>query len=386
MKLPDRPLRILVVNWNDRTDPHAGGAEVHIHEVFRRVVELGHEVSLLCNRPQGATRVGEMDGMRVLRVGNRNTFNYFVPGAYRRFFRGRVDVVVDALNKLPVMTPLFVREPVVAIVHHLFGATAFNELNSVAAAYVGLFEALVPRVYRQSLIEVISESTRHDLHMRGFSSDEQIRTVFCGLDAELYTAAERPVVSRDAQPLLLFLGRIKRYKSVETILRALPIIRLAVPGTRLVVAGGGDDVPRLRRLALELGFDEETVHFPGLVSEEEKVRLFRSAWAAIMPSPKEGWGLTVIEASACSTPVLAADSPGLRESVVDGVTGFLYEFGDVDALAELAIKVLSDADLRERLGAAGVAWAARFSWEQAAENTVDILLEALDRRRVGGPR
>jgi glycosyltransferase involved in cell wall biosynthesis len=380
----ERPLRILVANWNDRTDPHAGGAEVHIHEIFKRVAAAGHEVSLLCNRAPGAARAGRLDGMRVLRVGSRNTYNYWVPAAYRRYFRGRVDVVVDALNKLPLMTPLYVREPVVAIVHHLFGATAFQELSSAAAAYVGLFERFVPRVYRDTLIEVISESTREDLHARGVRNDELIRTIFCGLDQEVYRRAlPDPEAARSERPLLLFLGRVKRYKAVETLVRALPLVRREMPETRVVIAGDGDDVPRLRGIAAELGFGPQDVVFPGLVSVREKVRLYQSAWAAVMPSPKEGWGLTVVEASACGTPVIAANSPGLRESVLDGRTGLLYPFGDVETLADHALRLLKDPARREEMGRAGAEWSRNFSWEEAARQTVELLREALLRAKEG---
>lgn len=376
-------LRILVVNWNDCSDPHAGGAEIHIHEIFSRLVSAGHQVTLLCNRPPGASRRDNMDGVSIHRVGTRNTFNYHVPFAYWRHFRGKVDVVVDALNKLPLLTPLFCREPVLAIVHHLFGATAFNELTSLAAAYVGFFERWLPLVYRECPFEVISDSTRDDLRSRGIE-DERIHTVYCGLDPSLYGAAPVPSAARCERPMLLFLGRVKRYKSVDTILRALPLVRASCPDAHLVVAGSGDDIPRLEQLARSLGLGPNEVHFAGQVSEADKVRLYRQAHAAVMPSPKEGWGLTVVEASACATPVLAADSPGLRESVVDGETGYLYPFGDHERLAELATEVLTAPALREALGTAGVKWASRFSWDRAAEET-GALLRGLPAAGVGGP-
>ncbi|MAE70483.1 MAG: hypothetical protein CME06_08455, partial [Gemmatimonadetes bacterium] len=268
-------LRIGVVNWNDRTDPHAGGAEVHIHEIFKRIASMGHEVTLICNRHRAAARRDQIDGMRVIRVGSRNTFNYHVPLAYYRHLRGRVDVIVDALNKLPLMLPLFSKEPVVAVVHHLFGATAFHEMSSLAAIYVGFFESFVPRVYRDSLIEVISESTREDLHLRGATNDRNIRTVFCGLDQDLYCAATDPSAGRDERPMLLFLGRIKRYKSVETIIEAMARVRGEIGNAHLVIAGEGDDVPRLRGIAAASGWSDDVVRFAGEVSDAEKVGLYR---------------------------------------------------------------------------------------------------------------
>jgi glycosyltransferase involved in cell wall biosynthesis len=93
----------------------------------------------------------------------------------------------------------------------------------------------------------------------------------------------------------------------------------------------------------------------------------------VQPSPKEGWGLTVVEAGACGTPVVAADSPGLRDSVRRDETGLLVRYDDDDALAAALVRVLRDAPLRERLGAAGIAWAARFTWPDCAARSLAAL-------------
>jgi len=101
----------------------------------------------------------------------------------------------------------------------------------------------------------------------------------------------------------------------------------------------------------------------------------REAWVLVQPSPKEGWGLTVVEAGASGTAVVAADSPGLRDSVRRDETGLLVPFGDDAALEQALVRVLTDAALRERLARAGVEWAARFTWPQCAARSLDALLE-----------
>ena len=106
-----RPERnILLVNWNDRTNPWAGGAEIHLHETFSRIAARGHRVTLLCSGYGGAPAEDALDGMRVVRAGDRYTFNFVLPRVLARRFRGeRFDVVVEALNKVPLCTPLFAR-------------------------------------------------------------------------------------------------------------------------------------------------------------------------------------------------------------------------------------------------------------------------------------
>ena len=166
----------------------------------------------------------------------------------------------------------------------------------------------------------------------------------------------------------MYVGRLKRYKGVEIALRALTIARQARPDLVFEVAGGGDDRGRLERLAQTLGLGE-AVRFLGFVSEEEKRRLLRRAWAVVLASPKEGWGISNVEAAACATPALASDSPGLRESVRHGETGFLVPHGDVRALAERMVALAGDPGLVQRLGRGARAFAEQLSWERAARAT-----------------
>src|SRR5205814_8222565 len=108
----------------------------------------------------------------------------------------------------------------------------------------------------------------------------------------------------------------------------------------------------------------------GFVSEADKRRLLRRAWAVVFPSPKEGWGITNVEAAACATPALASDSPGLRESVQNGVTGYLLPHGDYDALADRMLALATDRSLVDRLGRAARTFAEGLSWDSAARATL----------------
>jgi len=162
---------------------------------------------------------------------------------------------------------------------------------------------------------------------------------------------------------------LKRYKGVELALRAIAAARQSRADITLDICGQGDDRPRLERLARELGL-AAAVRFLGFVPEEEKRRLLRRAWAVVFPSPKEGWGITNVEAAACGTPALASDSDGLRESVGDGVTGYLVPHGDFAALANRMLALANDPGLVERLGRAARRFAAGLSWDVAARATV----------------
>jgi glycosyltransferase involved in cell wall biosynthesis len=365
------------VNWNDRTNPWAGGAEIHLHETFARIAARGNHVTLLCSGYGGAPAEDELDGMRVVRAGSRYTFNFVLPRVLARRFRGeRFDVVVEALNKIPLCTPLFARAPVLGIGHHLFGTTIFREVPPPLSLYVYLSELAVPWVYRRVNMEVISESTRLDFVERGLAP-ERIRVVYVGIDPAEYspgTGAKTPA------PTFLALGRIRRYKRLDLVVDAVAqLAREGHPDLRLVVAGSGNWLEPLRAHVRQTGA-EGCVTFAGRVTEEEKVDLYRSAWALIMTSPKEGWGLTCLEAQACGTPVIASDSPGLREAVRDGESGLLVPHADRPALAAAMRRFLEDGALRDRLTGGALRFARTFSWDRAADETMDLIEEAIAER------
>lgn len=367
-----------MVNWQDRENPRAGGAEIQLHETFGRLAARGHDVTLLVSGWEGAPARTELDGMRVLRTGRRYTFPPHAWRAWARELRHEpFDLIVEDVNKLPVLTPLWSDVPVVLQVPHLFGAVAFREAPLPVATAVWLGERVMPRVYGSCRVHAASGTTAEDLVERGFSP-EQIRVIHNGVDHGFFHPD--PDGDRFEEPTLVYVGRLKRYKELDRVLEGL--VRLADRGRRprLLVAGKGDDRPRLEERVRELGL-EDRVRFLGFVSEERKRELLRRAWCTVYPSPKEGWGITNIEAAACGTPAVASDSPGLRESVVHGESGLLVPHEDPDAWADALDRVLGDEELRLRLADGAREHAESFSWERAARETEDDLIRIA---RTGG--
>ena len=363
-------MRVLVLNWRDPRNPEAGGAEVHLHEIMRRAAAAGHRIVQVSQAVEGLPDSEVIDGVEVLRHGRRNTFNWTLKPFCRRLGLEGFDLIVEDLCKIPFYSPGWSDTPVLVVVPHLFGTTAYREVALPLAVYVNLMEWFIPRVYRGSPFVAISDSTRDDLVRRGIPAAD-IDVVPCGIDTDAYSPGPPP-----PEPgLVCFVGRVKRYKGVDHLLRAASILRSRGLDIRLAVLGTGDYLASLRRLAEELGL-EDSVEFPGWVRHGEKVRWLRRSWVAALPSEKEGWGLTVIEANACGTPVVASDSDGLRDSVRHGETGLLVPHGDPEALADGLQRLLEDRSLRGELARRALPWARGFDWDRTAARMLSIMERA----------
>lgn len=371
-------MKILALNWQDLKNPMGGGAEVHLWENLKRFAAGGHEVTLLCSDFEGGGPEDFYDGVKVIRKGKRLNFNFVAPGMVRRELkRQKYDIILEDINKIPFYTPVYARVPILVIIPHLFATTVFQEINFVLGSYIYIMEQPLRFVYKKYPYCVISQSTKKDLIKRGISA-EQITVVECGIDEKTYSYDAS--VKKYENPTALYLGRVKKYKSIQHLLEAWPKILAKAPNAKLQVVGSGDYLDSLKQMAQKLGISD-SVELPGFVSKESKVERFRKSWCTVYPSLKEGWGLTNIEANACGTPALAARVPGLRDSVSEGESGLLFEYGNIDEIAEKVIDVFTDQNLREKLSAGAREWAKKFNWDDSAGRML-----ALIEKIVGGSR
>lgn len=367
--------RILFLNWQDIKHPLGGGAEVYHQEIFKRIAAKGHQITFLCSWYFGLQQTEIIDGIRVIRTGGRNFFNYTAPFACRRLLAAEsYDIVVDSINKIPLFSPLYVKKiPVLAVVHHLFKTSIFRETIFPLASYVYVSEKLIRPVYRKTPFIAVSESTKQDLMKSGIR-EEQIAIIENCVDHTLYRTTVEP---KSDIPLVGYIGRIKRYKSVDHLIKAFAIVNKTMPDAKLVIIGDGDNLNDLKKLAdrLRLG---KSVEFKGFVDKEDKVKTLQKCHVVVNPSVKEGWGLTIIESNACGVPTVAADVPGLRDSVKDGKTGLLYPYGDIEKCAGYILKFLTDEPFRTEITQNAVAWAARFDWDNAAEATLEQIAKTIE--------
>ena len=369
-------MKILIINWQDIKNPQGGGAEVHLHEIFKRIATLGHKVDLLCCKSENLATEEIIDGINIFRRGSRNLFNFHVPKLYKKEFANKnYDIIIDDINKIPFYTPLYVKEPVLAVSHHFFGKSIFNEASLIAGLYVLFGEKLVDSIYFKTPFAVVSQSTLDEFKSRGFNTDN-FEIIFNAINHEEYSMK---VVEKYNDPTITFFGRLKKYKSPDHLLKAFAIVQEKIPKARLEIIGRGDFDSELKKLTKELNLQNVTFH--GFVSIEKKAELLSRSHLVVNTSQKEGWGITNIEANASGTPVLSANVPGLRDSVSKGISGELYEYGNIKELSSKLINLLSDKEKLNKLSEGAITWAASFSWDDSATKMLEKIKSTISHHK-----
>lgn len=364
-------MKILVLNWRDVKHPRAGGADVRLQQVYAPLVQQGHQVILYSCAFSGCLEKETVDGIEVHRLGNDLTFSFLCMLNLRKWVRlHQPDVVVEDFNKLPFYSPLGYKGPLIIQMHHLWRSSIFRETFFPLALFIWLSEEMIRFVYRRCTFSVVSRSTADELVAMGVP-EGQIRVILNGADLERYRPSERP-----KEPFLLWIGRIQKYKGPLDACKVLEKLLPHFPDLKLVIVGDGPFACSVQSYVEEHGLQDH-VELTGFISEEEKINLLQTALVHLQSSYKEGWGLSVIEANACGCPVVANNTTGLRDSVIDGQTGLLYPYCDLDCAADQVKRILTEPALQAALIDHGLKRASEFSWTRNSEEMLDYLQEVV---------
>ena len=356
--------------------PHLGGVTEHVHNLTHEFLSRGHEVIILTSNMRGQGTDPEF----VRRVGTSRVL--YSNGSFSRITTGwglarRVEAVlrgerIDLVHvhcalapTLGLLVPTVADRlgiPVVATFHSWFPRSlAFQIFRRPLQRRLDRIEAkiavsepavsAVARYFRAEWIVIPNGVKVGYFHPNGRES----------------TGAWR------RSPRLLFLGRLDPRNGLDTLLAAMPRILSRHPGTRLIVAGDGP----LRRYyewrARSLG---EGVRFVGRVYEE-RAALYGAADLYLCPTRKASFGITLLEAMACGTPIIGSDVTGFRELINGGQEAVLTPASDAAAWADAVLELIADPPRRDAMGAAGLAKAAQFAWPNVAQRILEVYRRVL---------
>jgi glycosyltransferase involved in cell wall biosynthesis len=367
-------VHILVLTDRDWTHPQGGGTGTNLYGQVSRWLAWGHRVSVIACGYPGCARHEQYGDLTIHRVGGRSTVFPRAIWAQWRGLVSDVDVTLEVVNGITFLTPLWLRMPRVAMVHHVHRDLYIGEFGPRTGRILAwALEAMPLRLlYRKVRFSTISQSARDDLVGVGIPRDH-IDVEYLGVDPGAFRRGVRAPA-----PRLLFVGRLKAYKRIELVLDVLE----AVPGAELDIAGDGDHREALEAEIARRGLqDRVTMH--GYVSDERRAELYGQAWVALTASSSEGWSLTVMEAALCGTPSAALAVGGLPESIVDGQTGLLADSGD--ELKQRVRELVADPEQVESLGDAAERRARHFSWDRVAQANLALIQSEAGHQPVANP-
>lgn len=362
-------MNILIFNWRDIKNSWAGGSEIYVHEIAKRLVKKGNDVTLFCAEdPQKKLSSEEIiDGIKIVRKGGRFTVYFWAPIYYWKKLRKKTDIIIDAQNGIPFFTPLFsLRKKKFCLVFHVHGKQFFYEMP-FPLNFIGFFieKYLFSLIYRKQKIITISKTTKEELRKIGFKR-KNIRLVYVGVDQP----KDRNDIKKYSRPTIIYLGRIKRYKRVDLLVKIMPKILENIPNARLLIAGWGTEGGDVTDVVMR-GTVRKHVDILGPVSDSEKKELLSRSWVFVNPSIHEGWSISVLEANLYGTPAVAFRVPGLSESIVDGKTGILCSPND--DIANCIVRLLLDRKKCDEYGKNAKKWSKEFNWDKSTEDFIKIL-------------
>ena len=360
-------MHILVLTDRDWTHPQGGGTGTNLYGQIGRWVAWGHRVSVIaCSYPGARPYEQLAEQLEIHRVGGRSTV---FPRAIWKQWRGLVpdaDVVLEVINGITFLTPLWLKTPRVALIQHIHRRHYVEEMGRKGKLAAFLLEtAPLSLLYRGTRFLTISNATADEIAAHGIPRD-RIEVDYAGVELERYRPGRR-----SDQPTLLYLGRLKRYKRIEVVLDVLE----GLPDVVLDIVGDGDHREALEAEIQRRGLGDR-VRMHGHVDEEQKLVLLQRAWVNLTASSAEGWSLSVMEAAACATPSAALAVGGLPESIVDERTGLLAD--STEELVAQTRRLIGDDDLRERLGREAQERARGFTWDHTARRVLAHLSAARD--------
>lgn len=361
---------LVVLNWRDPWHPEGGGSELYVQQVAQRLRDSGMQVTWVTAGYPDAPRDEVIDGIRYLRRGGHLTVYLWVAWLLlsRRLDRmvGGIGSVLEVQNGMPFLASLLTRARVVVLVHHVH-REQWSVVGPVLAKVGWFLESRVAvRANRGHRYLAVSDVTRRELTELGVRPGD-IEIAHNGLPpVPDYTPG-----ARHDEPTLVVLSRLVPHKQIDHVIRALPALAEEFPGVRLRVMGDGWWADSLHQLTDELGLADR-VSFLGHVSDRTKFEELSRAWVHVLPSVKEGWGLSIVEAGRAGTPSVAYTSAGgVTEAILDGVTGLLAS-DEADLTAQIAT-LLRDPLLREDLGNKACIRAGEFTWDAAAATALGAL-------------
>ena len=354
-------MRILWLAHRDPLNPRAGGAERTIYEVCTRLAKKDHKITLLAGGWKGCSRSDNIQGITVYRFGS-NVGPHLVLPIF--LLKNRYDVIVNDLgHAVPWFSTTLLNRNNIAFFRHLHARSLPGQVNFIVAKLITSIEKCYFMLYHNSIFVTESSTSRNDLLRLGINNKRIIMKP-PGVDHGLFHPA-----TKTAYPSIVYFGGMRKYKRPQECVFLMKNLINRFGKIRLNIIGSGPEEEKMRRLSTEMNL-QDFISFKGRVSNEELSSIVASSWLNIHTAVTEGWGLSILEASAAGTPTVAYEVPGVADAIENGFNGLKIKNGDRGALTEAALSILTNP---EKWWYSSLEVANKYSWDTTALSWEDLM-------------
>ena len=349
-------MNILWLAHRDPLNPKAGGAERTIYELCTNLFKRGHTITLISGGWKGCKPMENLQGIEIHRFG-KNIGPHLVLPIF--LLKSHYDLVVDDLgHAVPWISSTILNKYNIVFFRHLHATSLPGQVNPIMAKFITAIEKCYFVLYYDKVFVTESTTSKNDLLTLGIKEDKIIM-IPPGVDQNLFHPA-----AKSKYPSMVYFGGMRKYKRPLESLYLLKSLIEKLEGLKLFIIGTGPEERSMRELVNKLNM-QDFVEFTGRISSEELSYIVASSWLNVHTSVTEGWGLSILEASAAGTPTVAYDVPGVTDAVEDGLNGIKVKDGDRKTLADSALSILNDP---ERWWSSSIEVANKYSWDKTAES------------------
>ncbi len=352
-----------------------GGVERHIRYLSKEPMRAGHKVSAAVSKPLGSSSRAIIDGIEEIRT--RPFISIFkvpiMPGYYSCLSHINPDIIhshatIPNVSDVAILYALKHRKP--SVLHYHFDGNAESTMGTFFAD-----------LYNHSINPyIVSKASRVITETKLYAETSpvlkqylrKIEVIPNGVDLEHFNPSVEEGNIREkyqlpAENIVFFAGRLVKYKGLEYLIKAMELVK---NGT-LVIAGMGQEEANLRKSVREKEINN--VKFVGLIPHEDLAKFYRMSDIYLVPSITRGenFGIAPLEAMACGIPVIASNLPGHCEFINDE-SGIFIEPKDINGLANAIDALLSNSNLRRKMGKSARENAEKYGWDVIAKRILDI--------------
>ena len=318
-------MNVLFISWKDILNPAAGGAELFHHEISKRLVQKGYNVTHLVPGYKDSIKLEIIDGVRIHRIGQSTLFFYALPFVFLKQYRKSTDHLVDVFNCFGSIFNLFwfPHKKTTFLIHHIqdylwFKQTVFPGLPNWLVPIINFFGYFIEKIQLiiyamlfKGQVTTVSNSTKNELGYYGFKTSK-IKLISEGITGEPLAKLEDSL-PKEKVFTLVTIG-LRKMKQPDQVLAAFNLFQKDHPESQLWIVGWGTEGQNLENEVRRLKIGSK-VKFWGRVSNEQRDILIQKSTLLITTPAKEGWGIIIIEANALGTPSLGYNIPGICDAL-----------------------------------------------------------------------